>query len=94
MVDPAAPPPDYPDGMAGKDPSPEGEGPGALVRSLKYMHLAFVLPTSVIAGWFLGGLLDQWLATTWLAKAGIALGVVAGIVEVSRVLMRIRREMQ
>jgi F0F1-type ATP synthase assembly protein I len=78
--------------MDAEDPRPDANG-GALARSLKYMHLAFVLPTSVIAGWFLGGLLDGRLGTTWMAKAGIALGVVAGIVEVTRVLLRIRREM-
>ncbi|MBI2681626.1 MAG: AtpZ/AtpI family protein [Acidobacteriales bacterium] len=80
--------------MADKNLKPAGSEPGGLVQSLKYMHLAFVLPTSAVAGWFLGGLIDGWLKTTWIAKAGVILGVVAGVVEVSRMILRIRREMQ
>jgi hypothetical protein len=67
-------------------------GDNGLARALRYMHLAFVLPFSVVAGLILGGFANQWFGMTSLDRVGAILGLVAGIVEMTRMLLRIRRE--
>jgi hypothetical protein len=67
---------------------------GGLFQALKYMHLAFILPCSAIAGWILGGFVDSWLETTWVNRAGAVFGIGVGIFEVVRILVKIKREMQ
>jgi F0F1-type ATP synthase assembly protein I len=76
-------------------PSSEKQpGAGGLARALKYMHLAFVIPFSLAVGIILGSFMDRWLGTTWVYKAGALLGMVAGITEMTRILIRINRENQ
>jgi F0F1-type ATP synthase assembly protein I len=57
-----------------------------LVQLANYSQLAFIFPAATVAGWLLGLALDHWLHTTWLYLAGLILGIVAGFVELIRVV--------
>jgi F0F1-type ATP synthase assembly protein I len=54
----------------------------------KYLSLALVLPASVMAGYIVGAVLDDWLRLPILRVAGIALGMVAGLLQIFRELDR------
>ena len=47
-----------------------------------------MLPASALIGYGLGYLLDKEFETTWLYIVGLILGVVAGLVQLVRQLMR------
>ncbi len=53
----------------------------------RYGQIGFVLPAAVVAGWLIGAALDRWLHTQWLYLVGLLLGVVAGFVELIRLLI-------
>lgn len=53
----------------------------------RYSQIGFALPAATLIGWFLGVLLDRWLHTTWIYIAGLVLGMVAGFVELIRMLL-------
>ncbi|MGA8150034.1 MAG: AtpZ/AtpI family protein [Terriglobales bacterium] len=57
-----------------------------LVQMGQYSQLAFIFPAATVAGWLLGLALDHWLHTTWIYLAGLILGIVAGFVELIRVV--------
>ena len=57
------------------------------VALASYSQLAFVLPAATVTGWIIGLLLDKWLHTTWLYLVGLILGIIAGFVELIRVVM-------
>ena len=57
-----------------------------LVLAARYSSLALALPASTFVGWVIGALLDKWLHTTWLYLAGLILGIIAGFVELIRVV--------
>ena len=83
--------------MADETKPPSADEPddgkqNALQRGLKYTHIAFVIPASVIMGWIFGALLDRWLGTTWINLAGLGLGVVAGFYDLIRTVMRMSKE--
>jgi F0F1-type ATP synthase assembly protein I len=65
-----------------------------LVQGERMLELAFVLPVSVCVGLFFGYLLDRWLHQHWIEVAGIALGAVAGFIEVFRILRRSEKDSQ
>ncbi|MBZ5707359.1 MAG: AtpZ/AtpI family protein [Acidobacteriia bacterium] len=52
----------------------------------KYSQLAFIFPAATVAGWLIGVGLDHWLHTTWLYLVGLILGIVAGFVELIRMV--------
>ncbi len=54
----------------------------------EYTSLAFLLPVSALVGYVLGYLLDKELETTWLYIPGLILGIVAGMVQLVRLLIR------
>ena len=58
----------------------------ALVKVEKLTQIAFVVPVSVLVGWLLGAGLDKWLHQSWIYIAGLLLGVVAGFVQVFRMI--------
>ncbi|MBZ5597211.1 MAG: AtpZ/AtpI family protein [Acidobacteriia bacterium] len=69
-------------------PSP-GENPeskSVWVQIARYSQLAFIFPAATVAGWLIGEGLDRWLHTTWLYLVGLILGIVAGFVELIRMV--------
>ena len=52
----------------------------------RYSQLAFIFPAATVAGWLIGAGLDRWLHTTWLYLVGLILGIVAGFVELIRMV--------
>ncbi|HMK22838.1 MAG TPA: AtpZ/AtpI family protein [Terriglobales bacterium] len=69
------------------DSSKTGEGKkSALVMLAEYSQLAFIFPAATVVGWLIGVALDHWLHTTWLYLAGLILGIIAGFVELIRLV--------
>ena len=66
--------------------------PNALAKGLKYVHIGFVIPASVIVGWLLGAGLDRWLGTNWIYLAGLILGIIAGFYDLIRTVIRMSKE--
>ncbi|RRA49659.1 AtpZ/AtpI family protein [Acidipila sp. EB88] len=58
----------------------------ALVKAEKLSQVAFALPVSVLVGWLLGAGLDKLLHQHWIYIAGLLLGVVAGFIQVFRMI--------
>jgi F0F1-type ATP synthase assembly protein I len=52
----------------------------------QYSQIAFIFPAATVAGWLMGVALDHWLHTTWLYLAGLILGIIAGFVELIRIV--------
>jgi F0F1-type ATP synthase assembly protein I len=57
-----------------------------LVQLANYSQLAFTLPAATVVGWLIGAGLDRWLHTTWLYLVGLVLGIIAGFVELIRLV--------
>lgn len=74
-----------------KDPqSPQPRDSGGLqtlVQAEKLMQIAILLPSAAFIGWLFGAWADKALHTDWLSIAGIALGGIAGIVYVVRLVL-------
>lgn len=58
------------------------------IRYGYYSQLAFILPSSIFAGWLIGGLLDRWLGTTYLYMVFLLLGIAGGLIQVIRFALR------
>lgn len=58
----------------------------ALVQLANYSQLAFIFPAATVVGWLIGEGLDRWLHTTWLYLVGLILGIIAGFVELIRLV--------
>jgi ATP synthase protein I len=58
------------------------------VQAARYSQLAVIFPAAVVVGWLAGAALDRWLHQTWLYLVGILLGIVAGFVELFRLVLR------
>ena len=83
--------------MEAPRPSAAGEpakpgGKNNWVQVARYSHLAFALPAGTVVGWFLGAALDSWLGTTWINRAGLFLGIIAGFTELVRGALRLKDE--
>ena len=57
-----------------------------LVQLANYSQLAFIFPAATAVGWLIGAALDHWLHTTWLYLAGLIVGIIAGFVELIRLV--------
>lgn len=53
-----------------------------------YASLGVMLPAATVTGYFLGVLLDHWLGTSFLYIVFLLIGIVAGFIEVIRVVTR------
>jgi ATP synthase protein I len=76
-----------------RDPKKEerrGQHPG--VQFARYSQMAFILPAATVVGLLAGMALDRWLGTGWLYIVGLILGIVAGAVELMRMMLRASRE--
>jgi F0F1-type ATP synthase assembly protein I len=56
------------------------------VQLARYSELAFIFPAATVAGWLIGLALDHWLHTTWLYLVGLILGIIAGFVQLIRLV--------
>ena len=65
---------------------PDTGGMDTLLRAEKMTQIAFILPAAVLVGWVIGAGLDRWLHTKWLYLPGIVLGIVAGFVQIFRLV--------
>ena len=64
-----------------------GEHKKSFLRQLaNYSQLAFIFPAATVVGWLLGAGLDRWLHTSWLYLVGLILGIIAGFVELIRLV--------
>jgi F0F1-type ATP synthase assembly protein I len=57
-----------------------------IVQLANYSQLAFIFPAATVVGWLIGAALDHWLHTTWLYLVGLILGIIAGFVELIRLV--------
>jgi len=53
-----------------------------------YAQLGFIFPAATLVGWLIGLGLDHLLHTTWLYIPGLILGIVAGFVELIRMVSK------
>jgi F0F1-type ATP synthase assembly protein I len=72
----------------------DGGGMNTLLRAEKLTQIAVILPASVFIGWVIGGALDKWLHQSWIYIAGIVLGVVAGFVQIFRLVSSAGKEVR
>ena len=56
------------------------------IQLANYSQLAFIFPAATVVGWLIGLELDHWLHTTWLYLVGLILGIIAGFVELIRLV--------
>jgi F0F1-type ATP synthase assembly protein I len=52
----------------------------------QYSQIAFIFPAATVVGWLIGVALDHWLHTTWLYIVGLIVGIIAGFVELIRMV--------
>jgi F0F1-type ATP synthase assembly protein I len=50
----------------------------------RLIQIAFIMPASLVVGWLIGAGLDKWLHQHWIYIVGLALGFIAGFIEVLR----------
>jgi ATP synthase protein I len=55
-----------------------------IVQAESMIQIALVLPLSCVIGWAIGDFLDHKLHQSWIAIAGLGLGIAAGFVQVIR----------
>jgi ATP synthase protein I len=60
--------------------------PNPFVQIAKYSELAVIFPAATVAGWLIGAGLDRWLHTHWLYLVGLLLGIIAGFVQLIRMV--------
>jgi F0F1-type ATP synthase assembly protein I len=72
--------------MESRRPESPERKKSALVQLANYSQLAFIFPAATVVGWLIGAALDRWLHTTWLYLAGLILGIIAGFVELIRLV--------
>ena len=69
------------------DPDSRGKRSGAFqawVQAEKFIQIILVLPSAAFIGWAAGFGLDHVFHKTWIAMAGIVVGIVAGLVSAIR----------
>jgi F0F1-type ATP synthase assembly protein I len=67
-----------------KDEKPEKRQENPWVVVARYSEIGFIIPMTVIVGYFLGRVADYFLHTHWIYLAGIIFGAVAGFVSMIR----------
>ena len=80
------------EGIVLKDQKPEKRDESAWVTLARYSEIGFMIPATVLVGYFLGWLADRALHTHWIYLAGIILGAVAGFVSMIRKALASSRE--
>ena len=67
-----------------KDKKPDKRNESAWVTVARYSEIGFIVPMSVVVGYFFGLLADHFLHTHWIFLFGIIFGAVAGFVSLIR----------
>ncbi|MBI3896428.1 MAG: AtpZ/AtpI family protein [Acidobacteria bacterium] len=67
-------------------PPPKKRSPWAQIGD--YVSLGVMLPAATVTGYFIGVLLDHWFHTSFLYIVFLLLGIVAGFLEVIRVVTK------
>ncbi|MGH9616035.1 MAG: AtpZ/AtpI family protein [Acidobacteriaceae bacterium] len=62
-----------------------------LVQAETMLQMALVLPLACVIGWAIGDFLDHKFHQSWIAILGLALGIVAGFVQVIRMANQANR---
>jgi len=75
--------PDPPKPPAKKDP---------LVALARYSEIGFIIPGGMLAGFFLGKILDYYLHTKWLYLIGLLFGAAVGFVQMIRMAAAASKE--
>ncbi len=70
--------------MADEGKKGTGGGLGDLVKAEAMIQLAIALPVGCFVGWLIGSALDKHFHTDWMMIVGIAMGAVAGFVQIYR----------
>lgn len=70
------------------DASQEPKDKNRLGQMANYAQLGFIFPAATLVGWLIGVGLDRWFHTTWLYIPGLILGIVAGFVELIRMVSK------
>ena len=68
--------------------SPEPKDKNSWAQISNYAQLGFIFPAATVVGWLIGLGLDHLLHTTWLYIPGLILGIVAGFVELIRMVSK------
>lgn len=63
-----------------------------LVKASALSHLAYILPASMLAGYFFGAWLDGKFGTKFLGVVLMMLGLAAGLIEILRQAQRVQRD--
>jgi len=58
-----------------------------LVTLARYSEIGFIIPASLLLGFFLGKLLDYWLHTKWLYLIGLLFGAAVGFWQVIKMAL-------
>lgn len=69
-----------------EEPETRDQKKSPLVMLANYSQLAFIFPAATVVGWLIGAALDHWLHTTWLYLVGLILGIIAGFVQLIRLV--------
>jgi ATP synthase protein I len=75
-----------------EDPPDQQQKRSLILQLANYSQLAFIFPAATVVGWLIGAALDRWLHTTWLYLAGLILGIIAGFVELIRLVTSSEKE--
>ena len=65
---------------------------GDLVKVESVIQLALALPAGCLVGWLFGSWLDRHFHQQWMAIAGIALGAVAGFVQMITLASKVMKD--
>jgi F0F1-type ATP synthase assembly protein I len=58
------------------------------VKAEQMVQLALAIPIGCFVGWALGGLLDGYFHTSWIAIAGTVAGAAGGFLQIVKIAMR------
>ncbi len=72
------------------NPAPEPSGSvkkDSPVSLARYSEIGFIIPASILLGFFCGKLADYWLHTKWLYLVGLLFGAVVGFWQMIRMAL-------
>jgi ATP synthase protein I len=77
--------------MADTTPGRQKKGSGALgdlVKAESMIQLALALPGGCLIGWLLGAAADRYFHQSWIGITGLALGAIAGFIQIFTISSR------